>query len=159
MEELNQRVLLASTASVNAPEILKEQFRNFYGVDALTAYFLDPTIATPLLEKQYATAEIGAEAARQNINLQRETATQLQELGISPEQARAGFQQVNRFAGLGAGRGDVVGQGRMIQGVFGNQEAAQDIERAQRSRLARFEGGGSMVSGQRGVEALAPTRT
>jgi len=158
IEELNERVLLASSASVYAPEALKESFRNFYGVDALTSYFLDPTIATPLLQKQYATAQIGAEASRQNVNLQLQTAAQLQELGISQEQARSGFQQVRRFEGLSAGRGDTVDQSRMIQGVFGDQEAGKDIERAQASRLGRFQGGGGFVAEREGVSGLAPTR-
>jgi len=158
LQELNERVVLASAASVNAPEGLKETFRDFYGVDALAAYFLDPDVAQPLLEKQYATAQIGLEARRQNVGLQVDMATQLQELGLSSEQARAGFQQVRRFEGLSAGRGDTVQQPRMIEGVFGNQEAAQDIERAQSSRLGRFRGGGGFVAEREGVSGLAPTQ-
>jgi hypothetical protein len=158
LQELNERVVLASAASVNAPEGLKETFRDFYGVDALTAYFLDPDVAKPLLDKQYATAQIGLEARRQNVGLQVDMATQLQELGLSAEQTRAGFQQVRRFEGLSTGRGDTVRQPRMIQGVFGDQDAAKDIERAQSSRLGRFQGGGGLVMEREGVSGLAPTQ-
>jgi hypothetical protein len=155
MEELNERVLLASAASINAPETLKQTFRNFYGVDALTAYFLDPTIATPLLQKQVATAEIGEAAMRQNVGLGLDMASQLQELGITREGAMSGFQQVGRTQSLQSGRGDTVTQQQAIGGVFGvDQESQRALERAQRARTGRFEGGGGFASEREGITGL-----
>jgi hypothetical protein len=155
MEELNERVLMASAASVNAPEALKETFRDFYGVDALTAYFLDPTIATPLLQKQYATAQIGEAARRQDVNIGLDMATQLQELGLSREGAVSGFQQVSRARTLQEGRGDTVTERQAIGGVFGmEQESQRALERAQRARTGRFEGGGGFVSEREGTTGL-----
>jgi hypothetical protein len=155
MEELNERVLMASAASVNAPESLKETFRDFYGVDALTAYFLDPTIATPLLQKQYATAEIGQAARQQDVNIGFDMASQLQELGLSREGAVSGFQQVARTRGLQEGRGDTVTERQAIGGVFGmEQESQRALERAQRARTGRFEGGGGFVSDREGTTGL-----
>jgi hypothetical protein len=155
LEELNERVQLAASASINAPEVFKEQFRNFYGVDALTAYFLDPSVATPLLQKQVATAEIGEAAARQNINIGLDTASQLQELGISREGAVSGFQQVARMQPFSYGRGDTLQQPQAIQAAFGtDQEAIRAAERAQSSRLGRFQGGGGFTSDREGVTGL-----
>jgi hypothetical protein len=155
VEELNERVLLASAASVNAPESMRQTFRNFYGVDALTAYFLDPEIATPLLQKQVATAEIGEAAMRMDVGIGVDMATQLQELGISRDQAVGGFAQVGRGRSLQSGRGDVVSQQQAIEGTFGvNRESEQALERAALARTGRFAGGGSFASEREGASGL-----
>jgi len=160
VEELNERVLLASAASVNAPESMRQTFRNFYGVDALTAYFLDPEIATPLLQKQVATAEIGEAAMRMDVGIGVDMATQLQELGISREQALGGFAQVGRSRSLQYGRGDVVaGDQQAIEGTFGiNRESEQALERAALARTGRFAGGGSFATEREGASGLGGSR-
>lgn len=159
--ELNDRVLLASAASIQAPQELKNTFQQYYGIDqgGLTAYFLDPEVATPLLEKRYGSAIIGREAAAQGIGLDVYGAENLQELGISREQARAGFGEVAAARELTAGRGDIVSQQELISGTLaGEQEAQQRIQRAKQSRLGRFEGGGQFMSGQ-GQMALGSAET
>lgn len=162
MTELNDRVVLASAAAIQAPEELKTTFRDFYGIDTggLAAYFLDPKIAAPLLEKQFASTLIGTEARRQGVGLDVYGAENLQELGITQEQARTGFQQVARAQPLTEGRGDVVSQGELIQGTFGaSEQARQAVERAAGARVGRFQGGGGFVSTQEGVTGLRETST
>jgi len=160
-DELQDRVVLAAAASVTAPEELKTTLRNFYGIDqgGLAGYFLDPNIATPILEKQYATGVIGSEALRQDVSIGRDIATNLQELGVTREQAREGFGQVRRFQPFTQGRGDVVSQERLIGGTFGQEDAAQEIERVQRARQGRFQEGGSFVSTQGGVGGVGTSAT
>lgn len=160
-DELQDRVVMASAASVTAPEELKTTLRNFYGIDqgGLAGYFLDPQIATPILEKQYATAVIGSEALRQDVNVGLGIAQNLQELGVTQEQARQGFGQVKRFETFTRGRGDTVSQENLISGTFGSEQNAQQIERAQASRRGRFEGGGSYVSTQGGATGLGSAAT
>lgn len=151
--ELNDRVVLASAASIQAPQDLRETFQRYYGIDqgGLTAYFLDPTVATPLLEKRYGTAIIGREAAAQGVGLDVYGAENLQSLGITQEQARQGFGEVAGARELTTGRGDVVSQGELISGTFGqSQEAQRAIERARGGRTARFQGGGQFAMGERG---------
>lgn len=148
--ELNDRVMLASAASIQAPQDLRDTFQRFYGIDqgGMTAYFLDPKVATPLLEKQYGSAIIGREAAAQGVGLDVFGAENLQNLGITQQQAREGFGQVAASRELTAGRGDVVSQEELIQGTLaGSEEAARKIERAQKSRIGRFEGGGGFATG------------
>ena len=162
MTELNDRVVLASAAAVQAPEELKTTFRDFYGIDTggLAAYFLDPKVAAPLLEKQFASTLIGTEARRQGVGLDVYGAENLQELGITQEQARTGFQQVARAQPLTEGRGDIVSQGELIQGTFGaSEQARQAVERAAGARVGRFQGGGGFVSTQEGVSGLRETST
>lgn len=160
--ELNDRVILASAAAIQAPDDIKNQFMNYYGIDVggLAAYFLDPTKATPLLEKQFASSVIGTEAARQGIGIDAYSAENLQGLGITQEQAREGFGTVARGRNLAQGRGDVATQEQLIQGTFAqNEEAQRAIERAQKARTGRFQGGGGFASSTQGVTGLGTAAT
>ena len=147
-DELNTRVLLASSASIQAPPEIKQALQQYYSVDqgGLTAYFLDPTVATPLLEKQYATAQIGAQAIRQDVGLDVGLAENLQQLGVTEQQAAQGFAQVAALRDLTSGRGDVVTQRQQTQAILGSDAAAQrELERAVGGRLGRFQGGGEFL--------------
>lgn len=160
--ELNDRVILASAAAVQAPREVKDTFRQYYGIDdgGMTAYFLDPNKATPLLEKQYAASLIGTEATRQGVGIDVFGAENLQNLGITQEQARTGFGQVAGARGLTEGRGDIVTQETLIQGqVAGNEQAQKEIERAAQGRLGRFQGGGEFLQTQQGAIGLGSAAT
>lgn len=160
--ELNDRVILASAAAIQAPREVKDTFRQYYGIDdgGMTAYFLDPNKATPLLEKQYAASLIGTEATRQGVGIDVFGAENLQSLGITQEQARTGFGNVAASRGLTEGRGDVVTQETLIQGqVAGNEQAQREIERAAQGRLGRFQGGGEFLQTQQGVVGLGSAAT
>ena len=160
--ELMDRVQLASANSLMAPPELKKALQDYYniGQGGLTAYFLDPTVAEPLLQKQAATAQIGAEAYKQGIGLGLDTASQLQQLGVSSQQARQGFQQVAGANELFSGAGDTTTQAEMIQGVLaGDQTALQNVNRAALARKARFEGGGDFLTSQSGMAGLQSAAT
>jgi hypothetical protein len=160
--ELNDRVLLASAAAIQAPQELKDTFKNYYGIDAggMTAYFLDPAIATPLLERQVAASQIGAEAARQGIGLDVYGAENLQNLGISKEQAAAGFSNVAEQKGLSTGRGDIATQQELIGAQFGTDaKAKESVERAIGARVGAFQGGGQFVQSKEGSAGLGSAAT
>jgi hypothetical protein len=160
--ELNDRAILASAAAIEAPEDLRIQMQEFYGIDqgGLAGYFLDPDRALPLLEKQYATGVIGTEARRQGVSVGLSQAEELQGFGVTQEQARQGFGQVARMGAFTQGRGDVVSQQQLISGTLQqNEQALRDIERAQRARTGRFEGGGGFATSQQGVTGLGSAAT
>jgi hypothetical protein len=160
--ELNDRVLLASAASIQAPQDVKDQFKNYYNIDqgGLTAYFLDPDKATPLLEKQYATSVIGAEAQRQGLMIDVYGAENLQNLGITQEQARQGFGEVASATGLTSGAGDIVTQQELIGGTFNTDaNAKKAVQRAVGGRLGRFQGGGEFLQNQQGAVGLGSAAT
>ena len=160
--ELNDRVLLASAASIQAPQEIKDMFKNYYNIDAggLTAYFLDPDVATPLLEKQNASAIIGAEAAKQGIGIDVNSAENLQNIGITQNQAREGFGTVAGAKGLSSGAGDVVSQQDLISATLGNDaEAMKNVKRAAGGRLGRFQGGGEFLQTQQGAAGLGSAAT
>jgi hypothetical protein len=101
-----------------------------------------------------ATAKIGAAARRQSLSLGLEGASLLAQRGISDQQAEQGFAQVAALSALGAGDGETADQGTVVEGVFGNAQAAQKVERVQRSRSAQFQAGGGAADGQSGISGL-----
>ena len=160
--EMNDRVMLASAASIQAPQDVKDMFKTYYNIDSggMTAYFLDPDVATPLLEKQYAASIIGTEATRQGIGIDAYGAENLQSLGVSQDQARQGFGTVAASAGLTSGRGDVTSQKELIAGTLAGDQAAQaNIARAAGSRVGRFQQGGEFLSTQQGAVGLGSAAT
>lgn len=161
MDELNDRVVLASGASVTAPQEFKDSLKNYYGIDSggLAAYFLDPAIATPLLQKKYATALIGSEALKQNVNLGLDIASTLENMGVTQDEATQGFRRVRQDETLTRGRGDTVRSEDLIKGTFGQADAAKDIERARGGRKAQFEGGGGFSADTRGVKGIGSSAT
>ena len=146
--ELEERVTMAAAGAFQTSAEVKQQFKNFYGIDSggLTAYFLDPEKALPLLNKQYASAQIGAEAAGQGVGIGSAMAEDLTIAGISREAASEGFGKVAGQKGLTTGRGDVVSQDELIT-------------RAAAGRTGRFEQGGSYISGQGQTAGLSSAAT
>jgi hypothetical protein len=160
--ELEQRVTLAAAGAFQASAEVRDTFSRFYGIDSggLTAYFLDPDKALPLLNKQYASSQIGAEAQMQDFNITAGLAEQLTDAGIGREEARAGFSETARRRGFTQGRGDVVTQDQLISGtLMNNQESMQAIERTQKGRIGRFQEGGSFAASAQGVTGLGSAAT
>lgn len=155
--ELNDRITMAAAASIQAPQELKDTFQKYYniGTGGLTAYWLDPNMAQPLLEKQFQTALIGAEAVRQGLDVDVYNAQNLQSLGISTDQARQGFGEVARDMSFTGGAGETIGQSDLIAGAFGNQAASQQTERVRASRQGRFQAGGGYAAESKGISGLA----
>jgi hypothetical protein len=157
--EMNDRVTLAVADSMMAPQDLKDTLAEFYGLDpstALAAYYLDPEKAMPLLEKQSASARIGVWATRQGVGgVGVQTAEELQALGLSEQQAQAGFGKVAGQAGLAAGRGDTASQQALIgANLKGTEADAAAVERAAKSRVGRFGSGGQFAATREGISGI-----
>lgn len=152
--EMADRVRLASAGSILAPEDFKAQMRDRFGVDSggLTAYYLDPTIAQPLLEKRYAMALIGTEAARAGVDgVATDYLSLLQGNGVTAGMAQQGFGRVASQEGLMFGKGEVASQDALVQTAFGTDPNAVDtVERVVKSRTAAFQGGGGFAQDRTG---------
>lgn len=94
--EIKSRVDLATVATTQADKFTRDQLKAYYGVDDahLTAYFLDQSKALPLLQKQEAAAQFGAEAARRGLLSDRQAMEDYVSQGFTQSQASQGFQQV-----------------------------------------------------------------
>ena len=160
--ELEERVTLAAAGAFQTSQEMRDTFQRFYGIGSggLTAYFLDPDKALPLLNKQYVSSQIGAEAAMQDITIESRLAEELVTAGVDREQARAGFGQVRGLRGLSAGRGDVATQEQLIGATLqGQQDAAESVRRAQAARVGRFQQGGGALTTQGGVTGAGTAAT
>lgn len=156
ISELEKRAVLAAADSLTAPQDLRDQISAYYNVNpnqALRAYYLDPDIAVPILEKQSAAARIGVWAKRQGVTgVDVADAEWLQGLGVTEAQAQAGFGNVKAQEGLSSGYGDVADQDALIgANVAGDATDANTVRRAAQARKNRFAGGGQLVGNAKGA--------
>lgn len=166
--ELMNRVNQGYKAAVNAPQNVKQQLTELYGItDAdLAAYYLDPTRAVDvmgrrktadLFGRQIESARIAAEAQTQaGMQLTAGTAEQLAAQGISASEAAQGFTNVATQQELyqGIGQEQTIGTEQQIAGEFGPAAARKAIAERRRRRTAAFEAGGSLATTTTGVSGL-----
>lgn len=166
--ELDQRINRGFKAAQNAPQSVRNQLKNLYGVDdaEMAAYFLDPTRATDLIgrkksaelfSRQVQAAQVAAQAQQQaNIQLGMQTAEELAAEGIGTEQALAGFSTIAAQQELyqGLGQEQALTQEEQIAGQFGPAAARQAIASRRKRRVAAFEAGGGFATTQQGVTGL-----
>ena len=156
-KELGDRVNLAATgAFATSPEV-KSQFKDYYGISSggLTAYFLDPDQALPLLERQVNSASIGAEAQMQQFDFDLKTSERLTEYGVTRESARQGITIAAGQKSFQNGFGDIVTQDQLVDAnILGDSSSKKSIERVKKGRQGRFEAGGSYVNTKDGVTGL-----
>lgn len=164
LPELQSRVQLAQQAATTAPPDVIQQLKSLYGLDQghLTAYYLNPDKALPLLQAQFAGAQIGAEATRTGVGqLSADQANHLAAIGVTDAQAAQGFGQLGTEQGLF--QQQVQGEAGIdlntqIAATFDNSAAAQlRIQRAQQARLAAFQGNAGEQLGSTGVGGLGRT--
>ena len=161
--EVQGRIDMASQATITADPLYRNAL-NQMGIDDahLTAYFLDTDKALPYLQKAAATAQVGAEALRQNLQFDQAYAEQLATMGISADQARQGYQQVagefDTMKALGSMYGEDWNQKTGEAATFGTQgsTAAQD---EQKRLLSRERGAfGGSTGAARGLGGLSQSR-
>jgi hypothetical protein len=115
----------------------------------LAAYFLDPTRAAPLLERQAKAAQVSARAREQaGFQLTALSAEDLIARGYTPDEAQTAFTQAGQLAGLYTEMGgeEALTEAQKIGAAFGYDVAAtQALEQRKRARLGEFQGGGGFA--------------
>jgi hypothetical protein len=155
--EVKQRLDINRMAALSAPAETRDALERLYGVGVggLTAYYLDPDRAVGELQKQYQAASIAGVGSRYGFDVSAGQAERYTELGVTDQEAQAGFSDVSSMANLAAGYGEVVSRDEMLAGRLGGDTgAASKTARAARSRQAGFRGGGGAATGQQGVSGL-----
>jgi LysM repeat protein len=160
--ELSARITEGYLAVSQADATVRNEMRRLYGLTdgEMVAYFLDPQKALPLIEREVATARVGAAAARQGFAnvLDREALERMQSLGVSEQQAGEVFGTLaagrELLTPLEAGETalDVADTALGLAGQ--SPEALQRLRTQQRRRTARFEGGGQLATTAAGVTGL-----
>lgn len=140
--EMKTRIDLAVQATELADPYTKQALQSMgLNSGSLTAYFLDPKRATTLIQKQLATAQVGAEALRNKLTFNQQRAEQIALAGVTPDEAREGYGQIAGFLSdvqrLGQIYGEQYGQDTAEAEVFFGEGAAAN----QRKRLASRERG------------------
>lgn len=126
----------------------------------LIAYFIDPNRAAPLLEKIANASQIGAAAARTGFGaVGRADAERLAALGVSGQQAAAGYSQAAELGGLadtiqGTDTTSVSRADLAKATLEDDADAKRRIQRRQQERAARFSGGGTYAESQGGISGL-----
>lgn len=151
--EIQSRVDLAVQATVLANPTYRQALNQMGISDGeLTAYFLDQKRALPHLQKAAATAAVGAEALRQNMQFDVSYAESLATQGITADQARTGYSQIAQelpeLSKLGEIYGETFGQRQAEQAVFeGQAQATQARRRLASQERAQFSGGTGAARG------------
>ena len=139
--EMNSRIQLASQATLTAsPQYTQALKQMGLSQGDLTAYFLDPQKALPLLQQQSATAAIGSEAIVRGLTFDQGYAQQLAQAGFSQSQAAQGYSQIagefGRLQQAGQNFGLNYGFNTEEQAVF--QPGAEGNADLLRSRLESY---------------------
>jgi hypothetical protein len=94
--EFKDRVKTSVDRVANADAQTKAAFKSFYNITdtELVKYFLDPAKSLVSLKEKAAAAEIGGAASLQGLSTTAANAEELAKLGITKEQAQAGYQKV-----------------------------------------------------------------
>jgi hypothetical protein len=160
--ELSARVVEGYRELAAADQTVRDQMRALYGLTdgEMVAYFLDPDRALPVIERQVATARLGAAAARQGFaeTVDREAFERMSALGITEQQATEVFGTLasarELLTPLEAGE-TALDVTETALGLTGQSpEALQRLRTQQRRRQARFEGGGALATTAAGVTGL-----
>lgn len=164
--ELSQDAALYQQAAYQAPQEVRDQLRNLYGIDegGIAAYYADPDRALPILQQQFTASQIAGQAQRQQFGqLSQSEAERLAALGVTDQQAAQGFGLVQQagelFQALPGEAEGAPGRDTALGLVAGDAAAQSAVDLQARRRKAGFQGGGSYAQTQRGTSGLASANT
>lgn len=146
--ELDQRITQGYQAAIKTSPDVLQQLQTYYGVTPgqLAAYYLDPKRALPLIQEQFTSAQIGAQATRTGWGtLSQEQAMNLAQLGVTDTQAKTGFtdlaKQAQLMGPLVGSQEQAINQAVQLGAEFGGNAAnQQEIQRRAQQREAVFAG-------------------
>jgi hypothetical protein len=187
--EFSQRIAMGYQAVNALPQSVQQQFMQQHniGTGGLVAYFLNPTAAAPVLERQALAANLGYTA--RNAGLQGFTNQQSSDLAemvrlsgtgasvaglndptMAPfSKAQSALQMAGKDSVLGVSAPGVNAPtvdtrtliGSQIAGFEGTTQpvAQREVQLAEQAKAAPFEKGGGYAESQKGVTGLGAART
>lgn len=157
------RIQAAGQSVHNADPTVIEQMRRLGFTDGdLTAFYLDPDRAAPLMERKAMEEQGRIAAAAQRTGYDPAmglgTLQGLQKLGVDEAEAEAGFGNLSRTHALfsnNIGEEGEITRDEQLSATFANDVAAQtEIDTRRSRRAANFQGGGGAGSGGAGKTGL-----
>lgn len=153
--ELDQRAQAASDFMNQADSHEMAFYRQYYTSGDLVAFALDPKRAAPLVGKAFQASRIGGTAQNQGIGIDKTQAERLANIGVTDDQARAGFGQIAQVQGtvnqLGQIYGGGLSQNDLIGATFADDAAATTKLKKLASKERAAFGGSSAI----GTNSLA----
>ncbi len=165
VKELDDRLELAQQAALSSPPEVRDELSRLYGIGAgeLTAFWLDPDKALPVIQRKFTSAQLASESARTGFGQLGQTeAERLAAIGVDPTQAGDTF---STLAGMGeltatmGGEENLTRDDLLSAGFENNANARQRVERKARTRAAAFAGGGGFAEGRSGIAGLGSATT
>ena len=153
--EFGERVTLAELATKGADPATKDELKRLYGIDEpdLVAYYLDPELATNLIEERRAFEAAGLSATAMNVlgttGFDKETAAALQRENVQRREIQQRLSPQAGLMGQALGEQDEISSSDLAAGEFGlDPVAARKIKRRREERLAESGGqSGMLISG------------
>lgn len=149
--ELNERVQAwADLVNREDPNILAQLESMGMNKGDLLAYYMDPERANPLLQRKYRTILIGASARRVGLATDNAYAEYLAGMGITEQQAQAGYAFIGEWLPATDKLGDIFredyAQRDFESEVFeGNAASTRKRKRLASRERAEFSGGSGIV--------------
>lgn len=143
--ELDERAQAASDFMNQADAADMAFYRKYYTSGDLVAFALDPKRAAPLVGKAFQASQIGGAAQHQGIGIDQTQAERLANIGVTDDQARAGFGQIAQVQGTVNKLGQIYGggltQGDLIGATFEDDaEATKKLKKLASKERAAFGG-------------------
>jgi hypothetical protein len=160
IREFNQRVDDGIIAAAKAPQDVRDQLQSLYGVTegGLAAFFLDPDRALPVLQRDFQAAQTAAASQRTGFGqLTRDQAERIAATGVTADEAQNRFGQLAQVGEVvkalpGERQDTEISQETQIAAGFeGSTAAQQAIENKRAGRKAQFEGGGGVLTSEKGL--------
>jgi hypothetical protein len=166
LSEAQARVDQGYRQMQQAPQEVKDAFTAYFGVSgtsALAAYFTDPNLALPDLEKQVTEAQIGGTGMMQGFNVSQTMADRLARTGVTENQAQSGFGQLNQEKDLfsqSIGDTSTVSKDQGIEAQFGlSGDAATKLAQLSDQRRGAFSGRTETAADQSGLTGTGQARS
>lgn len=171
-QELSSRLNDATVLALKSTPDQQAEFNQYFGTSygdtghgplttgQIAALALDPSVAEPLIAQQIQTAQIGGASVTAGVGaLQKSTATELAQAGITTSQATSAFQNLAPLSALetprpgmaGVPQGTVSADQLATGSLLGNPAAQRQEQTAVEVAKAPFSGGGGYVSTSHGT--------
>jgi hypothetical protein len=162
LPELQQRIQMYQVAAFQVPDEVRNDLQSRFGVTPgeLTAFFIDPDRALPLIQQKFGASQAaGASQVAGFGALTDQQAFQVGNQGLTQQQLGQGFSQLGNLRPLfealpGFGEQDIstdVGVGAVFDQ---NAQDQRELARRAAARKAPFSGGGQFGSSQTGITGV-----
>lgn len=160
--EMQARVNDGYLAATQAPAEVRQELQSLYGISTggLAAFFLDPDRALPLIERQFAAAQVSGAAQRTGYGaLDKTEAERIAALGVGAAEAQQGFSALQQsrelFGSLPGEDAAQIDRATQQAAVFGGDANARAaIDKRAKERVSQGSGAQSFAVGQGGVAGL-----